>query len=636
MPSDDTFTDEQRAGAEYRGGHARLLAGPGTGKTQVMTHRAQILVRDAGINPEEILILTFTRAAAAELRSRLRNNLGADVPLPRVSTLHGFALRQLLRNSEHAAVPQPIRIADDYEQRWVIEEDLAQILELKIRDVQHLFHLLSNDWESLRADVPEWGAAFERDHPRFLGAWREHRAVFGYTLRGELVYQLKNALEQRDIRIDRPTELLVDEYQDLNACDQAIVRRLAAMGAHVYSAGDDDQSIYGFRFADPTGIRRFTEDFEGAAPLTLRVCHRCARNILRAALHVARQDPDRLEKELVPREGAEEGDVRLYRFSDNSQETRATVTLCERLIANGVRPRDILILFRSDRNGVFSEPIREALAARGIPVLTKTDPLAALNSPKHPGRQFVATLRLISDPTDSLGWRTLLKERPNGIGDETLMRMYQYARTQGRRFGQVLDEIGPVVRSKAGAVATEVATIRTLVMGLPHLSGESDDLGAALTEIAASTIDDANMREEVLTIFRTLVSETEPDSLDTLLKVLGTSLGEDTERDAPVSDAVSLMTMHQAKGLTAEAVFIVAAENESVPGHAETKAEADDARRLLYVSMTRARRFLYMTFCNDRRGPQAYTGPTSGKTTRHLTPFLTDLPNVPIALWHDD
>src|SRR5579872_2830539 len=329
MPSDDTFTDEQRAGAEYRGGHARLLAGPGTGKTQVMTHRAQILVRDAGINPEEILILTFTRAAAAELRSRLRNNLGADVPLPRVSTLHGFALRQLLRNSEHAAVPQPIRIADDYEQRWVIEEDLAQILELKIRDVQHLFHLLSNDWESLRADVPEWGAAFERDHPRFLGAWREHRAVFGYTLRGELVYQLKNALEQRDIRIDRPTELLVDEYQDLNACDQAIVRRLAAMGAHVYSAGDDDQSIYGFRFADPTGIRRFTEDF----------------------------------------------DVRLYRFSDNSQETRATVTLCERLIANGVRPRDILILFRSDRNGVFSEPIREALAARGIPVLTKTDPL---------------------------------------------------------------------------------------------------------------------------------------------------------------------------------------------------------------------------------------------------------------------
>jgi len=122
-----------------------------------------------------------------------------------------------------------------------------------------------------------------------LGAWRAHRGVFGYTLRAELVYQLKRALNQyEDFRLEAGFEhVLIDEYQDLNACDLAMAKELAMRGCEIYVAGDDDQSIYGFRFADPAGIRRFTADYPGAREMTLEICHRCDRSILRLSEFVA-------------------------------------------------------------------------------------------------------------------------------------------------------------------------------------------------------------------------------------------------------------------------------------------------------------------------------------------------------------
>lgn len=229
MAWDDDLLPEQKKAAAHMGSHARLLAGPGTGKTLTIARHICFLVSEKNVPAENILAVTFTRAAARELRKRVENELG-EGKSPRISTLHSFALRQLLRNASRITdLPQPLRIADDWEERNIILEDLKTLLNLgHIREAADLLNDLSADWQSLTADEADWERRFP--NPQFLGAWREHRGIYGYTLRSELVYQLKKALEQRgDFELEGPLEhLIVDEYQDLNRCDLAVVREISS------------------------------------------------------------------------------------------------------------------------------------------------------------------------------------------------------------------------------------------------------------------------------------------------------------------------------------------------------------------------------------------------------------------------
>ena len=178
---DRDLTATQKKAASHIGYHARLLAGPGTGKTLTMTRRILWLITEKGVSPSQILALTFTRAAASELRRNLKYNLEErGVDLPRVSTLHSFALRQIIRNASLTALPQPLRIADDYEERQIIIEELSNLIGVKVRETQKLLNELSSDWQKLTADTPDWVTRFP--NPQFLGAWKQHREVYGYTL----------------------------------------------------------------------------------------------------------------------------------------------------------------------------------------------------------------------------------------------------------------------------------------------------------------------------------------------------------------------------------------------------------------------------------------------------------------------
>ena len=304
--SDDLLCEQKKAACHF-GTHARLLAGPGTGKTLVMCRHIEFLIQEKNIPSSDIVALTFTRAAAHELRQRVMAEL-PDQEIPRISTLHSFALRQLLRNSARLqSLPQPLRVADNWEERFIILDDIkAQLGYPRIDDARDKFLELSADWETLSADQGQ----FTPD-PRFIGSWQQHRKIYGYTLRSELVYQLKRALEQlEDFRFDAPIRyLLVDEYQDLNCCDLAIVRAIADRGAELYIAGDDDQSIYGFRKAHPRGIRDFPEEYKGSFDLPLHVCKRCDSDILRIAEFVAELDPERIRKGTVPEDGRPQGEV---------------------------------------------------------------------------------------------------------------------------------------------------------------------------------------------------------------------------------------------------------------------------------------------------------------------------------------
>ncbi len=633
---DDNLLPEQRRAACHHGCHARLIAGPGTGKTLTLTRRACYLVKEEGVTPQEILAVTFTRAAARELRQRVSENLSQE-SLPRVSTLHSYSLRQLLKNSSLiTALPQPLRIADDWEERNIILEDLKLLLKLsRISEARSLLNDLSADWQSLKADQQDWETRFV--NPRFLGAWREHRGVYGYTLRSELVYQLKHALEERaDFELEGAiSHLLVDEYQDLNRCDLEVITQIVGRGVELFAAGDDDQSVYGFRRAHPEGIRRFTRDYPGAASMALTICKRCDKEILDFGLFVAEQDHNREPKAIESEGGREGGDVRLLRFSNQEEEARVIAAICRHLISEKrLAPDEILVLLRSDHNGVFSSLLRRHLEVAMVPVVAATEHAGPFDSLS--GRVVLAFLRLVVSRRDHLAWRTLFQVQCKGIGSGAIGVLYDLAKERGSGFaGAVLaaaEEASSIPSRHSGKVGTAMRRILNVLGELvPEQNDEQAETGPPGLDIVQRAVErlveEDSEREAIMKEFQRVSEVAEAMSLEELVRAVEIS-SEDIEQEIE-EGKVNILTMHKAKGLTAEAVIVVAAEDEYIPGRAVGDAIGDE-RRLLYVSLTRARHHLFVTFCNRRTGPQRYTGRDSGRPRRSLTKFLSGGPISPV------
>jgi DNA helicase-2/ATP-dependent DNA helicase PcrA len=223
-------------------------------------------------------------------------------------------------------LPAPVRVAGDWEERWIIVQELARLLGRNVRAISNgkdgALDLLADDWETLDAEGEGW----EAGHPdaEFLSAWQRHRQVYGYTLRSELVYQLLVELRSDPALSPEPVrEIVVDEYQDLNKCDLDTVSFLfQRTGANVFAAGDDDQSIYSFRHALPAGIRAFEDDYAGAQKHILRECRRCGKEVVDLANWLISQEPNREPKELESITDWE-AEVHLLRFQHQQSEAAA-------------------------------------------------------------------------------------------------------------------------------------------------------------------------------------------------------------------------------------------------------------------------------------------------------------------------
>ena len=645
MKWDEDLLEDQKVAASHSGSHARLLAGPGTGKTRTLTRRAAYLVAEKHVPPGQILALTFTRAAACELRNRIADILEDQYEeLPQVSTLHSFALRQLLRNSKCIdSIPQPLRIADNWEERWIILEDLKAILKetvpnYDIKTVREKFNSLSADWQTLADNVSD---------PGFTGAWREHRKIFGYTMLSELVYRLKQALVVTgEFSLESNySHLLVDEYQDLNRCDLAVISDIRDRGAEVFAAGDDDQSIYGFRHAYPEGIRRFDKDYVPSSSLNLGTCIRCDRSIINLVLYVARLDPRRLEKTLEPRNDADEGEVHILGFKNQEPEARDVATICKYLWkVKKYKLEDILILVRSDRNRIFSSVLQDALEAQNVPVAVQVEdtPLNTCEDMSEgtkgkisDGKVFLSILRLLAEGNDSLALRTLLMSCRN-IGQKSCSELYNLANENKETFSKTAHKVMAghgLIPSLGKRISVEMRKIQDILdkhrdrFGALADSSESQDLLDSLRCLAEDVIEDSDNRTEVLQFLETIVKETKSTDHKELLRALSSPM-ENAEQEQVVGK-VNIMTMHKAKGLTASAVIIIAAEDEYIPGEPRGKAAEDDERRLLYVSLSRARHFLAVTYCERRTGRQMHSGRKSGRSRRTLTTFLRGCPVKP-------
>lgn len=626
--------NEQMAAASHTGGNARLLAGPGTGKTYTLKARVEYLVLEKQIEPESVTALTFTRAAAGELRRRVDDTLaGKVVGRPFIMTLHAFALQTLLRNSDRIdALPRPLRIADDWEERNIVQEDLRVLTNAAaITIVQENLQAVAADWDTLRADDTQPNPL--KADAGFLGAWQQHRLLYGYTLRSELVYQLKRALEQRNdftLHSKELKHLLVDEYQDLNACDLMIVKSLAAIGAEIYAAGDDDQSIYGFRHANPEGIRRFDKEHAPSTDLSLAVCMRCDNAIMELARFVANLDPRRLQKPWKARDGAGAGEVQLLAFDNGGAEASGIASLCRYLIdEEKYKPDDILILIRSDSRGAFSKPLAEQMQAAGVQFNLNVGAPSPLDS--SAGRVLLSMIRLAVDDMDSLAWRTLLQVRKNGIGSKAIGEIVAQAEQTGETFAQALKKVATSSTTKA--LRTEFATLSGIlsavkaVVGPPQQVITSDQLSEKLVlvnqALIAAGVDGTG---EALAHIATLAKQTDADSINSLLGALATTGFAEQELAA---GAVNMLTMHKAKGLSARAVIIMACEDEYIPGRQQAVNQEADERRLLYVSLTRAKQRLFITYAQARYGQQQHTGRDSGKNRRGLTRYLRNAPVHP-------
>ena len=613
MPFDPT--DEQQAILRHDlHRHGRVLAGPGTGKS------ATLIMLLNSVPPERPIrakLLTFTRAATAELSHKLSEV--ESIACERPSTIHSFCIAVLLSNPGLGEFPRPFRMADDWENKEIVRPTLSRRLGTGVLQIRKLFGELAANWESLNPEENTEIDAVVR--ARFMGGWRQHREIYGYALLAELPYALLMALQQHDeLRgIDYET-LVVDEYQDLNSCDLAVLKELTRRGCAIIGAGDDDQSIYSFRKAHPEGIRRFLGDYVGAADYPLTITQRCGRRIVEWANFVIQGDPDRPEHRgaLQAAATAPEGEVALLSFRSEVAEARGIVELVAKLIGVGVPAPEILILMRSDHNGQFSRSIKQELERRNIPFSDPETVNEILNS--ETSRKAMSFLRLAVNREDSLAWSTLFHIAP-GIGATFTDHVYERARDARTTFGHAL--LTEYMNDFAGAprsAAQAAGIIRQVTAWLDEhpIPGEMPDTGwgrwISDTFGEGATVEISQEFKDLLAGVDECIEETRD-----LGRYLGQIAPLAKDEALAKSAGVRIMTLAGSKGLTVEAAILCGLEAGLVPMDGADLAEE---RRLLYVGMTRARKFLFGTWAQTRRGPTARAGAGQVNARRQPSLFL--------------
>ena len=614
-----TPTDEQRAVISHDvTKHGRILAGPGTGKSATVI-RMMLEMSNRRVGRGKLL--TFTRSATNELKEKVSQH-PEDLGAP--STIHSFSIATLLANPGTSGLPEPIRIADEWEQKAIIRDHLKELVGCDVRTIDRAFREMASNWESLHAaedpDLPE------EIRNRFTGIWERHRVTLGYSLLSELTYRFLRALEDHpDLVLGSWQILVVDEYQDLNQCDLSVLKEMSLRGRALVAVGDDDQSIYSFRRAHPVGIRRFLSDYPEAEDYTLSISHRCAKSILKWARHVIEGLPGRIQRPaLSVASHCGQGEAKYLRFENWKQETQGVSRLVRWLMdTQNVAPEDIAVLFRANYNNAWSTDLVSELQRLDIPVVNPGEVEEMLGEKSN--RRLVALARLIVNHRDSLAWWTVL-HLTRGVGPRLRDHFYERAVESSSTFGDRLlleyadgfQGLNPSQRSLL------VGAVRPIV----DLITDTDLSGTDLGEHGWGTwlsqrADEFGGCEDR---FRQLLCELDDivDRGEGLGRFLGQiqPVGEDL-RSGRGAAAVRLMTMTSSKGLTVRAAILVGMEQGVVP---LARRDIDEERRLLYVAMTRSTDFLHLTWSRRRTGRTARTGVSQVGSRRMRSSLLTHGP----------
>lgn len=598
-----------------------ILAGPGTGKSATVVALVERLSKLT--KPPKMRLLTFTRAATAELAKNVSSHPTLAALSP--STIHSFAISVLLRNKGAGDFPEPLRMADGWETRYIVRPSLARHMNIDVRMVKRLITELESNWQAL---TPEHNVKVDPQvRARFLGFWDEHRRIYGYTMLAELPDLLRRALESHsDLKGLDLDLLIVDEYQDLNACDLEVLEKISERGCSLLAAGDDDQSIYSFRKAAPEGIRRFPNDYPGSEDYPLTVTKRCGKKIVQWANFVIDGDPGRPadHQRVQPDRDAPDGEVALLAFDDNGQEADGIAKLIRKLIeVDGIPASEILVLFRGDHNQMFTKPVKELLTAMGVPISDPDVVSRALDEEQN--RRTLETLRVAVRREDSLAWASLL-QLTDKVGERFHDYVYEHAKAQRTTFAQALlrlhdGQFPSAPKASARHVKRMVDSVLDWIDENPLPEPEKvSGWGRWLSRINGGPVV-PGFTSELAQIVGQLdgMVDTKIDLGRFLSQVepLGSDLA--TAR----SEGVRFMTMGGSKGLTVQAVIVSAVEEGIVP---RPDADLSEERRLLYVALTRARKQVFCTWARKRYGPTARSGTASVGTRRQYSAFLRNGP----------
>ncbi|HJS75397.1 MAG TPA: UvrD-helicase domain-containing protein [Vicinamibacteria bacterium] len=597
----------QRDAVETLEGPLLVLAGAGSGKTRVITTRIAYLM-EKGVAPSNILAVTFTNKAAGEMRDRVQALAGARAKELTIGTFHAFSVRLLREHGASALGLSPsFTICDSADQLSAVKSVMR---ELRVHEtamhpsaVLARISLAKNRMEAPGDDLVS--AVFER--------YREHlarsRTLDFDDLLLESVRLLKEHPKVRDSCRKRYRYVLVDEYQDTNRPQYEIVREIGGTHRNVCVVGDDDQSIYGFRGADVQKILGFHRDFKGAKVVRLETNYRSTRPILDAANAVIRNNPDRHGKTLASALGDGEP-VRLMRLPDETTEAQFVVDEILRLVRrSGARLSDVAVLFRTQ---VQPRPFEAELRSRGIPYVL-VGGMSFFD--RKEVRDLVAFLRIASNPDDEQALLRILNTPPRGIGKTTVDRLLAFATAEGISAANAFERAGEIegmnpdaieaygdLRARIARVAVDRAT-----HDLPARLGSLVEAVDYKSEVRRLYSDPMTREarwagvEEMLNFAENYTRRASSPTLQGFLEELALTSGDEpSERESP-GEAVSLMTLHSAKGLEFPHVFLVGMEEGLLP-HARAVADGacDEERRLAYVGITRAMRTLTLSLASER------------------------------------
>ena len=591
-----------------------VIAGAGSGKTRVLTHRAAWLIEVEGVSPQGLLAVTFTNKAAAEMRGRIEQLLEMPVQHLWIGTFHGLAHRLLRRHWQEAKLPQNFQIIDSDDQSRLIKRMLKS-LEIDEsrwapREVQYFINAQKD--EGLR---PEH-LADEGDPNRrqMIDLYRVYQET---CERGGLVDFAELLLRAHELWRDNPDvlafyqrrfqHLLVDEFQDTNAIQYAWLRLLAGKTGVPFVVGDDDQSIYRWRGARVEHIHQFQKDFPGTEVVKLEQNYRSTGTILNAANAVIRNNSSRMGKNLWT-DGADGEPIRVYAAFNERDEADFVVGRLREWSDQGNLRADAAVLYRSNAQ---SRALEEALINAGLPYRV----YGGLRFfERQEIKDALAYLRLISNRDDDSSFERVVNRPTRGIGARTVEIMRSYARANAcsmwRAAGAVAsDELSGRAANSVRAFIhliermakdTENLDLPEMVDTVIHSSGLVEFFRKEKGERGEARIENL---EELVSAARSFERDPaeEMSEVDAFLAHAALESGEG-QADA-WEDCVQLMTMHSAKGLEFPLVMMCGMEDGLFP-HQRSVSDPnglEEERRLCYVGITRARQTLYMTYAEQRR-----------------------------------
>jgi len=601
-----TLNPAQREAAETVEGPILILAGPGSGKTRVITHRVAYLIKVCGVKPHNITAVTFTNKAAREMEERLEQLLGQTSEALTLGTFHAICARILRREAGVIGLNPRFVIYDAEDQLNAIKQSLQDI---DLDPKQYSPHAIQSVISSAKSRLlnPQqyseqvqsyFEEIVQRVYEQYQGLLSKSEALDFDDLLMRTAHLFENHPSILSRYQSRYVHILVDEFQDTNLAQYALIKQLAGKYENICVVGDPDQSIYSWRFADLRNILAFEKDYPNAKVVILEQNYRSTRNILQVASDIVSQNVNRKPKELWT-ENEAGSLVNIVESYTEDEESQFVVSEIERLVTQEKLPlKDFAVMYRVNAQ---SRALEESFIRYGVPY-------RLIGGTRFYQRQEIrdalAYLRVIRNPNDNLSLMRIINVPGRGIGQVTVAHLQARARSDDISLYHALKHM---VSEKAFP-ARILSTITRFSTVIDELIAKSRELNPA--ELLDEILESTEYREHILSKehgeerwenimeLRNVASDyngpSPEEALDAFLEKV--SLVSDTDELDGTIDAVTLITLHQAKGLEFPVVFIAGMEEGVLPHRKsfDDPDEMEEERRLCYVGITRAKKHVYL------------------------------------------